>query len=153
MIFIPIISFNISDNLKTFLKRMVSQKEYKNNSYVIREALIRLMNEKDGALSGSGGIDVESEINLDPSSLLPKLSASLLVSIKVGDTKTEKKINKLEVSYHDTIIHKISFSIGDFKTITYILENNLPVIQGFITELNSLKDLQSFRYIINTPQE
>ena len=153
MIFIPIISFNISDNLKTFLKRMVSQKEYKNNSYVIREALIRLMNEKDGALSGPGAIDVESEINLDPSSLLPKMSASLLVSIKVGDSKTEKKINKLEVSYHDTIIHKISFSIEDFKTITYVLENNLPVIQGFITELNSLKDLQSFRYIINTPQE
>ncbi len=149
----PIISFNISDNLKTFLKRMVTQKEYKNNSYVIREALIRLMNEKDDALSGPGAIDVESEINLDPSSLLPKMSASLLVSIKVGDTKTEKKINKLEVSYHDTIIHKISFSIGDFKTITYVLENNLPVIQGFITELNSLKDLQSFRYIINTPQE
>ena len=132
---------------------MVSQKEYKNNSYVIREALIRLMNEKDGALSGTGAIDVESENQFDPSSLLPKLSASLLVSIRVGDSKTEKKINKLEVSYHDTIIHKISFSIGDFKTITYVLENNLPTIQGFITELNSLKDLQSFRYIINTPQE
>lgn len=149
---IPIISFNISDNLKTFLKRMVTQKEYKNNSYVIREALIRLMNEKDGALSGTGAIDVESENQFDPSSLLPKLSASLLVSIRVGDSKTEKKINKLEINYHDTIIHKISFS-GNFKTITYVLENNLPTIQGFITELNSLKDLQSFRYIINTPEE
>jgi len=132
---------------------MVTQKEYKNNSYVIREALVRLMNEKDGALSGSGAIDVESESQLDPSSLLPKMSASLLVSIKVGDSKTEKKINKLEVNYHDTIIHKISFNIEDFKTITYILEDNMPVIQGFITELNSNKDLQSFSYIINTPQE
>ncbi len=131
---------------------MVTQKEYKNNSYVIREALIRLMNEKDGALSGTGAIDVESENQFDPSSLLPKLSASLLVSIRVGDSKTEKKINKLEINYHDTIIHKISFS-GNFKTITYVLENNLPTIQGFITELNSLKDLQSFRYIINTPEE
>ena len=131
---------------------MVTQKEYKNNSYVIREALIRLMNEKDGDLSGTGAIDVESENQFDPSSLLPKLSASLLVSIRVGDSKTEKKINKLEINYHDTIIHKISFS-GNFKTITYVLENNLPTIQGFITELNSLKDLQSFRYIINTPEE
>ncbi len=135
-----------------FLKRMIDD-GYKNNSYVIREALIRLMNEKDGALSGTGAIDVESESNLDISSLLPKMSASLLVSIRVDDSKTEKKINKLEVSYHDTIIHKISFNIEDFKTITYILEDNLPVIQSFITELNSLKDLQSFRYIINTPQE
>lgn len=133
---------------------MVTQKEYKNNSYVIREALIRLMNEKDGAMSGTGAIDVESESQLDLSSLLPKLSASLLVSIKARDSKTEKKINKLEISYHDTIIHKTSFSIEDnFKTITYILENNLPIIQSFITELNSLKDLQSFRYIINTPEE
>ena len=132
---------------------MVTKEEYKNNSYVIREALIRLMNEKDGALSGTGAIDVESESQLDPTSLLPKLSASLLVSIKKGDSKTEKKINKLEISYHDTIIHKNSFSIEDFKTITYILDNNLPVIQSFITEINSLKDLQSFRYIINTPEE
>ena len=133
---------------------MVTKEEYKNNSYVIREALIRLMNEKDGALSGTGAIDVESESQLDHSSLLPKLSASLLVSIKAGDSKTEKKINKLEISYHDTIIHKSSFSIhDDFKTITYILENNLPIIQSYITELNSLKDLQSFRYIINTPEE
>jgi len=132
---------------------MVTQKEYKNNSYVIREALIRLMNEKDGAMSGTGAIDVESESQLDLSSLLPKLSASLLVSIRVGDSKTEKKINKLEINYHDTIIHKNSFAIEDFKTITYILDDNLPTIQGFITELNSLKDLQSFRYIINTPEE
>lgn len=132
---------------------MVTQKEYKNNSYVIREALIRLMNEKDGAISGTGAIDVESESQLDLSSLLPKLSASLLVSIKMGDSKTEKKINKLEINYHDTIIHKTSFSIEDFKTITYILDDNLPIIQSFITELNSLKDLQSFRYIISTPEE
>ena len=132
---------------------MVTQKEYKNNSYVIREALIRLMNEKDGAMSGTGAIDVESESQLDLSSLLPKLSASLLVSIRVGDSKTEKKINKLEINYHDTIIHKNFFAIEDFKTITYILDDNLPTIQGFITELNSLKDLQSFRYIINTPEE
>ena len=132
---------------------MVTQKEYKNNSYVIREALIRLMNEKDGAISGTGAIDVESESQLDLSSLLPKLSASLLVSIRMGDSKTEKKINKLEIGYHDSIIHKTSFSIEGFKTITYILEDNLPTIQGFITELNSLKDLQSFRYIINTPEE
>ena len=132
---------------------MVNKEEYKNNSYVIREALIRLMNEKDGALSGTGAIDVESESQLDYSSLLPKLSASLLVSIRKGDSKTEKKINKLEVNYHDAIIHKTCFSIEDFKTITYILEDNLPVIQSFITSLNSLKDLQSFRYIINTPEE
>ncbi|MHA1562803.1 MAG: hypothetical protein ACTSPA_11830 [Promethearchaeota archaeon] len=134
---------------------MVNKEEYKNNSYVIREALIRLMNEKDGALSGTGAIDVESESQLDHSSLLPKLSASLLVSIRKGDSKTEKKINKLEVNYHDTIIHKISFcsEAVRFKTITYVLENNLPVIQSFITEINSLKDLQSFRYIINTPEE
>ncbi len=134
---------------------MVNKEEYKNNSYVIREALIRLMNEKDGALSGTGAIDVESESQLDPSSLLPKLSASLLVSIKGKDSKTEKKINKLEINYHDAIIHKTSFcsESAGFKTITYILDDNLPVIQSFITELNSLKDLQSFRYIINTPEE
>jgi len=134
---------------------MVTKEEYKNNSYVIREALIRLMNEKDGALSGTGAIDVESESQLDHSSLLPKLSASLLVSIKRGDSKTEKKINKLEINYHDTIIHKTCFSIEshDIKTITYILDDNLPIIQSFITELNSLKSLQSFRYIINAPEE
>ncbi len=39
----PIISFSINDQLKKFLKKLVSKKYYPNQSNVIRDALLRLM--------------------------------------------------------------------------------------------------------------
>ena len=147
----PIMSFNISDSLKKFLRKMVGNKEYKNNSYVIRDALVRLQGEKDDGVGGAvGAIALE---NFDPSSLLPKLTSSVLITMKVDSIKVARKINRMELNYHDSIIHKSTFLNKNIRTITYILEDTMDTMQYFITEMNALEDLQSFRYIINEPEE
>jgi Arc/MetJ-type ribon-helix-helix transcriptional regulator len=147
----PIISFNISSSLKKFLKKMVSHKEYKNNSTVIRDALVRLMDEKDG--DGMGEIGALEQAKTDLKDLLPKLTSSVLITLKIGLAKLDRKISRFEINYHDSIIHKSTFFHKDFKTITYILEDSMPSIQMFITELNAFEDLDSFRYTINEPGE
>ena len=98
----PIISFNISDSLKRFLKRMVSNQEYKNNSYVMRHALIRLMNEKDG--DGTATLSSPEEFE----SFLPDLTASILITYKKFNTKLEKKLTRLEILFHKSILNKFA---------------------------------------------
>ena len=150
----PIISFNISDNLKKFLKKMVTQKEYKNSSNVIRDALVRLMDEKDGtgAVAENGDIST-SEITPDISKLLPSVSSSVMITIPTNNIRIEKKLNKMEFNYHDGIIEKSILSHNKFTTITYILEDNMNSIQSFIVEMNALEELVSLRYILNNAEE
>ncbi|MHA2002358.1 MAG: ribbon-helix-helix domain-containing protein [Promethearchaeota archaeon] len=143
----PIISFNISDSMKAFLKRMVGSKEYKNNSFVMRDALVRLMDTKEeGRALGDTLTPAEIEV------LNPKLNSSILITLKNYDPKMVHKLNHLEIEYHSTILHKSTFCHGELKTITYILEDTMDTIQAFITELNAFEDLQSFRYIIHEPE-
>ena len=150
----PIISFNISDNLKKFLKKMVTQKEYKNSSNVIRDALVRLMDEKDGtgAVAENGDIST-SEVTPDISKLLPSVSSSVMITIPTNNIRIEKKLNKMEFNYHDGIIEKSILSHKKFTTITYILEDDMNSIQSFIVEMNALEELVSLRYILNDAEE
>lgn len=142
----PIISFNISDNLKRFLSRMVNNKEYKNNSYVIRDALVRLMDEKNGSIGDLAALPQET---VDVSSMLPQITSSILITIKSGNVKISRKLNKIENAYNISIVHRTEFILNEIRTITYVLEDSIDQIQMFITEINSLENLQSFRYIIN----
>lgn len=142
---IPIISFNISDSLKRFLRRMVNQQEYKNNSYVMRDALLRLMAEKD-----MDGNAVVTPQNFE--TFLPELTASILVTYSRYILKLEKKITRLEIQYHKSILNKTIFVHQDIVYGNYVLEDNMTNIQAFITELNAMEELQSFRYVINEPE-
>jgi metal-responsive CopG/Arc/MetJ family transcriptional regulator len=129
---------------------MVQQKEYKNSSNVIRDALIRLMEEKGGAI---GDVELSAEDRAVLSTLLPSISSSIMLTIPANNPKLEKKLNKLEMSYHESIIHKSIFNYEKLTTITFILEDNMNTIQSFITELNALEELTSFRYIINGEED
>lgn len=144
---IPIISFNISDSLKRFLKQMVNQREYKNNSYVMRDALIRLMAEK--------GVDDGSLISTthEFESMLPELTASIMITYSKSNVKLEKKITRLEIEYHKSILNKCVFVHHDTIYGNYVLEDNMTQIQNFITELNAFEELQSFRYVINETED
>ena len=144
----PIISFNITQNMKDFLKKMVGSREYKNSSNVMRDALVRLMNvhdEQDVALGAATLAD------LTP--IVPKLTSSIMVTIKKYNQKLEKKLNHLETRYPGTILHKSVFSHDDIKSIMYVVENTMTDIQSFITDLNGLENILSFRYVINEPEE
>lgn len=126
---------------------MVNQKEYKNNSYVMRDALLRLMAEKDlddGAIISS---------THDFEAMLPELTASIMITYSKQNSKLEKKITRLEIDYHKSILNKNIFVHHDTIYGNYVLEDNMTEIQSFITELNALEELQSFRYVINEPEE
>ena len=140
----PIISFNISDNLKKFLKKMVSRDEYKNNSLVIRDALIRLMAAKDGPRS-----EIDAEDLAEIAAQLPKVTASITITYERNNPKFERKINRIELDYHPVIVHKTTQIYRDTKTVTYLIENIMETVQSMITDLNSLEELRSFRYYIH----
>lgn len=143
----PIISFNISNHLKKFLKQMVGSNEYKNNSYVMRDALVRLMHEKESAV----GTEPLNTASLDD--LLPKITSSVMITVDKFNSKLEHKLNRLEYRYHTSILHKSTYCHSDKKSVMYVIENNMSEIQAFITELNSIEELMAFRYIINESAE
>ncbi|MHA1796782.1 MAG: hypothetical protein ACTSUK_11775 [Promethearchaeota archaeon] len=126
---------------------MVNQREYKNNSYVMRDALLRLMAEKDmddGTLLST---------TQDFESMLPELTASIMITYSKSNIKLEKKITRLEIEYHKSILNKSFFIHHDTIFGNYVLEDNMTQIQNFITELNAFEELQSFRYVINEPED
>ncbi len=131
---------------------MAHTKDYKNNSNVIRDALVRLMDAKEGDVSPA---DVEKLIDSQGNlvEIFPKITGSIMMNIKTRNEKLNRKINKLEVEYHNSIIHKNTFIVDGEKTITYVLKNTMDEIQMFITELNSIEELKSFRYTINEPDD
>jgi glyceraldehyde-3-phosphate dehydrogenase/erythrose-4-phosphate dehydrogenase len=129
---------------------MVQKKEYKNNSYVIRDALVRLMDEKDGAV---GEVGTESSPTTDLSLILPHISATLVITIPANNLKIEHKLNKLESENQRTIIHKSSCNYNKLNTILYVLQDSMDIIQGFITTVNGMEELKSFRYVINDIEE
>ena len=72
----PIISFNITQNMKNFLKKMVGSREYKNSSNVMRDALVRLMDVHDE----QDALGVATSENLaEFSPVLPKINTDLAV--------------------------------------------------------------------------
>ena len=122
---------------------MVGSNEYKNNSYVMRDALVRLMHEKESAV----GTEPLDSTTLED--LLPKITSSVMITIDKFHSKLERKMNRLETKYHSSILHKSTYCHASKKSIMYVIENNMTEIQSFITELNSIEELLAFRYIIN----
>ena len=114
----------------------------------MRDALVRLMDvhdEQDVALGTATLTD------LTP--IVPKLTSSILITIKKYNAKLEKKLNHLETRYSKSILHKSIFSHTDIKSLMYVVEDTMPEIQSFVTDLNGLENILSFRYVINEPEE
>jgi len=114
----------------------------------MRDALVRLMDvhdEQDGALGAAILTD------LDP--IIPKITSSILITIKKYNAKLEKKLNHLEAKFSRSILHKSIFSHTNIKTIMFVVEDTMTEIQSFVTDLNGLEELLSFRYVINEPEE
>jgi hypothetical protein len=113
----------------------------------MRAALVRLMQEKEDAI----GSEVENTSILD--TMLPQITSSVLITMEKFNSKLERKINRIESSFHESILHKSTYSHKDSKTVMYVIENTMHTIQTFITELNALEEILAFRYIINEPEE
>jgi len=135
----PIISFSINDHLKKFLKKLVSKKYYQNQSNIIRDALLRLMSTME-----------ISEIDRDVISekLQKQIVGNAIIVIEHDDDLANKKINKLESDFRDSIIGKSQFLYSKYKTILFVFDGETDNFQNFIMELNTIENLKNFRYII-----
>ncbi|MBD3350115.1 MAG: hypothetical protein GF364_01355 [Candidatus Lokiarchaeota archaeon] len=138
-----IISFSISENLRKFLRRLVSGGKYKNKSSIMRDALTRMMNSYssiDNMELNTTSTNIETEKN--------QIIGNVLIIIEKYDSNIEKKIARLEGKYNTAIKGKTCFNYKKNKTIVYILEDFIDNFRLFIAEMNQIQDLKNIRYVL-----
>jgi len=125
----PIISFSINESLKQFINKLVSKNQYENKSKLIRDALLRLMSD----------IEVSnSEIYGDVGSVAKKIVGNLIIVVP-HDPHIQRKLNKIENKYKDQVVNKNQHMI---------FEGEIQNFQNIVVEINGIKELKNFRYLI-----
>ena len=138
MILIPIISISINEQLREFINKLVSRNQYENRSKLIRDALLRLMSTMDAP-----NIDSLSEI----SPITKKILGNMII-VAPHDFHIQKKINKIELNYKESIVSKNQHFQGE-DAITFVLfEGSVQEFQDIVVEINSIKEIKNFRYLI-----
>ncbi len=134
----PIISFSINESLKQFINKLVSKNQYENKSKLIRDALLRLMSD----------IEVSNlEIYGDVSSVVKKIIGNLII-VAPHDPNIQRKLNKIESKYRDQVVNKNQHFQGENLIIFMIFEGEIQDFQNIVVEINGIKELKNFRYLI-----
>jgi len=134
----PIISFSINESLKQFINKLVSKNQYENKSKLIRDALLRLMSD----------IEVSNlEIYGDVSSVAKKIVGNLII-VAPHDPNIQRKLNKIENKYKDQVVNKNQHFQGGNLIIFMIFEGEIQDFQNFVVEINGIKEIKNFRYLI-----
>ena len=136
----PIISFSINESLKKFLDKLVIKKKYDNKSKLIRDALLRLMATDDIP-------DTTTSDFLTPST---KTIIGNMIIVAPNDTNILKKLNKIENEYNNQIVSKNQqfYSNKPHNTIFLVFEGSLQDFHRIVVEINSIKEIKNFRYLI-----
>ncbi len=135
----PIISISISESLKKFINKLVSKNQYDNKSKLIRDALLRLMSTEDIATS------------LDTSSDLIPITKNIIgnmIIVAPNDYNIQKKLNRIESKYKDQIISKNQNFVNPHFISFMVYDGNLQDFQKLVVEINSIKEIKNFRYLI-----
>jgi len=136
---IPIISISINENLREFINKLVSKNQYENKSKLIRDALLRLMSTMDVS-----NIESYGEIT----TVSKKIVGNMII-VTPHDPLILKKINKIENEYKDQIVSKNQHFHGDEIAIIFmIFEGEVQDFQKIVVEINSIKEIKNFRYLI-----
>ena len=136
----PIVSFSISENLKTFINKLVSKNQYENKSKLFRDALLRLMSTMDA-----------SDVLSDTSSIVMPKSKEILgnmVIVLPNDSNIIRKINKIENEFKSQIVSKNQHFARNDHIIFIVFEGLLKDFQNLVVEINSIKEIKNFRYLI-----
>ena len=136
----PIVSFSISESLKTFINKLVSKNQYENKSKLFRDALLRLMSTMDATDSIS-----------DASSIVMPTTKEIvgnMVIVLPNDASILKKINKIENQFKSQIVSKNQHFSRNDHIIFIVFEGLLQDFQSIVIEINSIKELKNFRYLI-----
>lgn len=136
----PIISISINESLKTFINKLVSKNQYENKSKLIRDALVRLMSTIDASALGSDASTMEFPIT--------KSVIGNMVVVVPKDVNILKKLNRIENEYSDQIASKNQYFHKDGYIISFIFDGLLDDFQKIVVEINSIKEVKNFRYLI-----
>jgi len=134
----PIISISINESLKKFINKLVSKNQYENKSKLIRDALVRLMSTVD-----ISSIELSSEL-----APFPKNIVGNMVVVAPNKHELQKKINRIESKYKDQIISRNLNFINQNLIVFIVFEGRLRDFQKFVVEINSIKEIKNFRYLI-----
>ncbi len=138
----PIISFSINENLKQFINKLVSKNQYENKSKLIRDALLRLMSDIEVSNLESYG---ESYGETIPTT--KKIVGNMII-VAPHDPNIQRKLNKIESRYNEQIINKNQHFQGENLIIFMIFEGTVQDFQKIVVDVNGIKELKNFRYLI-----
>ena len=138
MFIIPIISISINEQLRKFINKLVSKNRYENKSKLIRDALLRLMSTIDVS-----SIETASEITLSSKSIIGNL-----IIVAPLDSNIQRKLNKIESEYNAQIVSKNQHFQGENSINFLIFEGEIQTFQKFVVEINGIKEIRNFRYLI-----
>jgi len=138
----PIISFSINENLKQFINKLVSKNQYENKSKLIRDALLRLMSDIEVSNLESYG---ESYGETIPTT--KKIVGNMII-VAPHDPYIQRKLNKIESRYNEQIINKNQHFQGENLIIFMIFEGTVQEFQHIVVDINGIKELKNFRYLI-----
>ncbi len=136
----PIVSFSISESLKMFINKLVSKNQYENKSKLFRDALLRLMSTMDA-----------SDSLYDTSSIVVSKSKEIMGNMVVvlpNDSSIIRKINRIENKFKSQIVSKNQHFARDNRIIFIVFEGLLQDFQNLVVEINSIKEVRNFRYLI-----
>ena len=134
----PIISFSINESLKQFINKLVSRNQYENKSKLIRDALLRLMSD----------IEISSLETYGEIGTIAKRIVGNLIIVAPHDPTVQRKLNKVENRYKEQIVNKNQYFQGENLIIFMIFEGEIQEFQSIVVEINGVKELKNFRYLI-----
>jgi len=134
----PIISISINESLKQFINKLVSKNQYDNKSKLIRDALLRLMSD----------IEVSSFDSFGDIGSVEKSIIGNLIVIAPHDPIVQRKINKIENKYMEQIVNKNQHFQGENFIMSIIFEGNVSDFQNIVVDINGIKEIKNFRYLI-----
>ena len=134
----PIISISINESLKQFINKLVSKNRYDNKSKLIRDALLRLMSD----------IEISSFDSIGDVASIEKNIIGNLITIMPHDPIVQRKLNKIENKYMEQIVNKNQHFQGENLIMSIIFEGNISDFQNIVVDVNGIKEIKNFRYLI-----
>jgi len=134
----PIISFSINESLKQFINKLVSKNQYENKSKLIRDALLRLMSDIEiSNLETYGAIG----------SVVKRIVGNLII-VAPHDPSVQRRLNKIENKYKEQVVNKNQHFQGENPIIFMIFQGEIQEFQNIVVEINGIKEIKNFRYLI-----
>ncbi|MFX1360523.1 MAG: hypothetical protein ACFE8T_09305 [Promethearchaeota archaeon] len=71
-----------------------------------------------------------------------------LIIVAPLDSNVQRKLNKIESEYNNQIVSKNQHFQGENSINFLIFEGEIQSFQNFVVEINGIKEIRNFRYLI-----